>query len=318
MDPYEGQPVFKVLEENMSPRRFELRMGQDPGTPPLVQGQFPLGGELSKQLHMTGPVNTFIFDIMDRAFRFGLYKQFKDAGLPGTMAAEFSNRHMIDYSLRFLSPDMRRLGHGLFTFFPWMVGNLMLHVPNMMENPRMYALEAAIRNWVNSNYNSYGNDPRRLSSALTYAYATPAWSYRGHQWWVLPELPAYAYERLLKRIADHPITAPENLLNFFLYRTRFGSTYATAKNLGAMKRKEEASLPEWLFGIPAGAAGAPVPGAISETLWGLPPIRKGWETAHEALHDPRAWSDEFWVLLNLMIRAEEAQMRQGTLKLVKE
>ena len=89
-----------------------------------------------------GPFSTLTFDIFDNACRMTLFEQFLKKGVTPIEAARFTNLYLIDYALKSMPYETRRLGYAIFPFFAWTYGNHVVHIPDMVMHPRWYAITA--------------------------------------------------------------------------------------------------------------------------------------------------------------------------------
>ena len=111
--------------------------------------------------HWQGPMNSFIFDIMDTAVKMGTYEHFLNMGASPEYAAELTHLHTIDYAMRWMNPQLKAWGHALFPFFAWSAGNTMLHIPYALIDPRRYAIMREAENAVNH----YMGSPKQTSDS---------------------------------------------------------------------------------------------------------------------------------------------------------
>jgi hypothetical protein len=209
---------------------------------------------------------------------------------------------MIDYSARMLNPEFKRLGFAMFPFFAWHMGNGMLHVPNMLQNPRMYTLMASIEGMANDQFSPYqGLPPSQIPRALSYAVATPFTDHDGYQRWLMPELPHEPYKRLMENWMTNPLNpfhiGAENF-RFVVGRTRFANALYRATNITLRKRMEHESAWDTMLGSEARQ------GYAEDLMWGLAPYREGVRIMLESLEDPNAWNDSAFIAMSMLMRNE--------------
>ena len=255
-DPLSNKPVYRRVMEMM--------------------GDVPKKNWVEKVQTAQGPFTTLIFDVVDKATRLALYDQFKELGVAGPMAANMANHFMIDYSARFLSPQARMWGHFMFPFFGWRIGNAMVHVPNMLQNPSLYALESEIRDTWNRHQSQTLalGDQEAWAKILTYSYATPfTIGDEGYNAFVMPQLPWYPYLRMAEAArSENPLVS---LSAPAAQAVRWNRWYNVLMDLADERRRHE--LREHPENVLMGTASKQ--GLFEEWLWGFRPWEKMIRTA---------------------------------------
>jgi len=150
---------------------------------------------LSMMRRGVGPWDHIIFDIFDKSNRLALFDQYTKLGLPPRSAADSANHFMVDYSMRWMNPKLKQSGYVLAPFFGWRISNMAIHMPYMLENPRMYAGWRHLAEWINEQYDG---DPHPYHTGMmAHAVITP-WteSGSGNQLWSFPNVPWQPVEDL--------------------------------------------------------------------------------------------------------------------------
>lgn len=249
-----------------------------------------------------GPFSGFVFDVVDRGMKMALYEDYRMRGLTPRKAAELVNLYMIDYSARMLNPNVKRIGYAMFPFFSWHVGNALLHIPNILQNPQMYSLIRTAERFMNRAYSPYsGFPPDQVPALLANAVATPFTDRNGYQNWVMPDIPGQAHLNLMTNIMKNPLN-PFHITNetarFVLTRSRVGNILYNAMNPYERQRLSNEDIFSYMFGD------ADRPGYVDETLWGLMPMREFVKLGVEATTNPVAWDDMKYIALNMFMRTE--------------
>ena len=263
-----------------------------------------------------GMFSGFLFDVIDRSVKLAMFQHGLEKGLTPQAAASLTNYYMIDYAAKAFNPSARRIGYSMMPFFAWTAGNAMLHFPNILKNPRNYALTQTIMNWWNSQYSPYAGMPtEKIPSALQMAFAVPsldqmAWGLRGtelgqnnEQTWLFPELPWGSHLRALQEAAKNPF----NLQHLMATTARFagGKSYLSdllydAYNVTRKKAEEGATISDVLFGTDN------QPGVIAKQTWGFAPYkglaeagRDAWSELVDVMDKPEPWSADHHILKTL-------------------
>lgn len=254
-----------------------------------------------------GPFTTMVFDVFDRALKMAKYEELRAAGIPGQQAADMVNHFLIDYSCRMLNPEVKRWGYTVMPFFAWNVGNGMLHIPNMIKNPRMYSLIRTAENFVNSQYSPYANLPQdRKPEAIAYAMATPWSDSNGYTRWLFPELPQDAWERLLRNLGKNPTNINHlraQLWRFVLSRNRIAEQLYDAMNITKWKKLQDESTMDNIVGD------VDKPGQMEDLFWGFGPYWQSLNIGIRSMTDPGAWKDLPWVVPNMFMKVESVDPR---------
>lgn len=247
-----------------------------------------------------GPFSAFVFDIVDRGMKMALYEEYRMKGLTPRAAANLANHKMIDYSARMLNPKFKQAGYTLFPFFSWHVGNALLHIPNILQNPRMYSLIKTAERFMNNAYSPYaGFPPDMIPTLLANAVASPDVDSHGAQHFWRPELPGDAHLNLIKNVMKNPLnpfTTSDEVARFVLTRSRYAQIMRSAFSSSERKKLENQSVFETMFGD------MDRPGYVDETLWGLVPMKDFVRLGIEAMVNPDAWSDAKYIGLNMFMR----------------
>ncbi len=211
------------------------------------------------------PIQTLTFGILDKAIKTSLYKEMISKGLSPTMAADWTNHFLIDYSAKNLNPKLKRLGHALFPFFGWRIGNALLHIPNALENPGKYILLNYIRDYMSDSLFHSNPYPREyVPEALTEAIFLPMRYSTGQQVLAFPDLPQDPWFKLTRRVFQNPtnpLAMRAELANFLISRSRVGELiYDAIEN---RNRIDKESFWDNLVGTPKR------PGYIQNLTWGV-------------------------------------------------
>lgn len=212
-DGIEKDPFYKLAEENalfsfkghesMLPPHERIAAWMEPQR---AQDWFRLQKIWSGVKNGTGPFDVIQFDIADRAAKLTLFKKYIKMGFTPHQAAETTNRWMVDYSLRWMNPTMKKWGYVLDPFFAWHFNNIMMHVPNAAVNPKNYALFDHFRRYVTEH--TLGVDPyaAHYPEFLTeYAMATEMENPRtGQRDWVFPDPPWNAPIQVIEDVFGDP------------------------------------------------------------------------------------------------------------------
>lgn len=243
------------------------------------------------------PVQTLTFGVLDKAVKTAFYKQMLEKGLPPTMAADWTNHFLIDYSARNLNPRLRMYGHALMPYFGWRVGNAMLHIPNALENPGKYIMMNYVRDYLSDSImhtNPY--DREKMPAALTEAIFLPMRYATGNQAVAFPDFPQDPYFRLVKRsVIDHPTNPLQwqaEAARFMFSRSRLSNMlYRAFVN---KKQIDKESFWDTFYGKGNRS------GYLQDTLWGLSPAAR----MAESLWDPERWQDIGPDLLGFLMRVQ--------------
>lgn len=249
-----------------------------------------------------GPFSGLVFDVVDRGMKMALYEKFRMRGLTPRKAVELVNLHMIDYSARMLNPNVKRIGYALFPFFSWHVGNAMLHIPNILQNPRMYSMIKTAENFMNHAYSPYaGFPPDQVPAMLAHAVATPNTDRNGYQEWIMPEIPGQAHLNLLSNVMKNPFNpfyVSNEVARFVITRSRIGNLLYNAINPYERNKLRSQDIFSYMLGD------ADRPGYIDETMWGLSGPKEFVKLGIESLTNPDAWSDAKYIAMNMFMRTE--------------
>lgn len=237
-----------------------------------------------------GFASTMIFDVMDRGAKMALYEELLEQGVQPNMAADWVNYFLIDYSAKNLNPEARKWGYAVAPFFAWKIQNMLLHVPNMIENPARYAMVNYFRHYVPDKVfhsNPYANS--KMPDAIASTMAMPLQDTEGNQLYLSMDMPWDQYVNLFNRTIltnpTDPVAWRGDIWRFIAQRTRMGQSLREAFNPFDYKRIRNESLFESFFGD------ATHDGLIDETFWGtLPLVKKGMSFAY-ALLNPMAWKN---------------------------
>lgn len=278
---FRGEDQFRSVVDNVKRSMTPKKFGQD---------------ILSK-----GPFTTVIFDVMDRATKMALYEQLLERGLPGRMAASWVNHYLIDYTAKNLDPSFKKHAHAVMPFVSWNIQNAMLHIPNMIENPRKYAMIGYLRNylpstiWKSNPFFAGNKTPEVLADAMF----IPHRDSKGNQTAVYLDLPWDKYIKLMNNsIVKYP-TDPwiwrSELVKFLVNKTYYSNILREALDPVAKKREEKETLKEKVFGTPTR------PGLLEESFWGIYPTSKSLYKAVDSVTTDGSWSDFTPAILDLIV-----------------
>jgi hypothetical protein len=284
---FRGEDQFRTVMENVKKSM----------TPLALDASLP-GKLLSK-----GPFTTVIFDVMDRAGKMALYEQLVEKGLTPRMAADWTNYYLIDYTSKNLDPDFKKFASALMPFVSWNVQNALLHIPNMIENPRKYAMIYYLRHYLpntvwKSNTTFAGSEvPEALADAVP---LPPRFGdSQGNQTFVHLDLPWDKYIRLANNTI---IKSPTNMLlwktelaRFLLNKTYYAGLLKDAMDPTSRKRLEKQTLSESLFGTEKRG------GIVQDALWGIYPLSKNLSRAANTWMEIGSWKDMSPAVVDLII-----------------
>lgn len=254
-----------------------------------------------------GPFSGLVFDVVDRGMKMALYEKYRMRGLTPRKAVELVNLHMIDYSARMLNPNVKRMGYALFPFFSWHVGNAMLHIPNILQNPRMYSMIKTAERFMNHAYSPYsGFPPDQVPAMLAHAVATPSTDRNGYQNWAMLEIPGQAHINLMSNVMKNPFNplyVSNEVARFVLTRSRMGNLLYNTMNPYERNKLRDQDIFSYMFGD------ADRPGYLDETLWGLGGPKEFVKLGIESLTNPDAWNDAKYIAMNMFMRMEPMDLK---------
>ena len=282
-----GKSVDQIIEGSMKPRSSQT-MAYLKGTGQSV-------------------VQTITFGVLDKAVKTSLYKQMLEKGLPPSMAADWVNHFLIDYSARNLAPNLKRMGHAVMPYFGWRIGNALLHIPNALENPGKYLLVNHIRNYLSDSLmHTNPHDREHMPDALAEAIFLPwSMSQNGQQRVDFLDLPQDPYFRLVKQtVLEHPNNPMQwnaALARFLISHSRLGTwAYQAMVN---KKRLDKETFFDTMFGTGDRS------GYLKEVGWGLVPMGRLGRDLAESMWDPSVWSNIGPDLLGLLTRVNNVDYR---------
>ena len=239
-----------------------------------------------------------LFDVIDRAVKTAMGMELMDMGLSPRQAAEITNYHLIDYAARAFIPEMRRKGYALMPFFAWTAGNALLHFPNILKNPRTYALQHTMAGWWNAQYAPfYGSGAEETPDILSHALAVPqtpgedgisSWFYQNRpegQTWLFPELPGGPQLRLMRDIMQNPLNPTYVASKVLKYGT--GRSYWSDLLYNAYGVRNKLTSSQGPLDIITGTPGHP--GLISQSTWGLRPYKDAFVALLNVYDDETAF-----------------------------
>lgn len=111
-----------------------------------VLGARGAAGAVFKDFRLRGgPGSKMTFDILDQAVKQSKFEELLEQGIPAHHAADMANYHLIDYSLRWMHPNVRNWAYTIFPFFAWKIGNWALHPAQFLQRPGRYMLYNHLR-----------------------------------------------------------------------------------------------------------------------------------------------------------------------------
>jgi hypothetical protein len=237
----------------------------------------------------TGPFDHLIFGVLDDAVKLERYQAFRKAGLTPRQATDATLNALVDYSLRWMHPTTRRYGYTLFPFFAWHVSNTMFHLPNVLHNPRWYAIMNHFREALTEQYT--GLPASMTPAALADAVATPYTDAQGNRTWVAMHTPWDSQFKVLRNIAAKPgvqTTALETakFLTDRMWNVPFRWPFGAAMDPIARRRME--AMSSWDM----------AKDTLKEASWGVSP----WVDMVRAMFDSGAWGPAG---INLFQRTEQ-------------
>lgn len=111
------------------------------------------------------------WEMADKWSRMTLYRQAKEMGFSALDAAKMVRNALVDYQMSNTSARTKMFGNIIFPFFPWWIGNLQIHIPQMLTEPRFYVVANHIMNMLN--WYASGNFRDDNPAGFTNAIALP-------------------------------------------------------------------------------------------------------------------------------------------------
>jgi len=235
-----------------------------------------------------GIASTLVFDVLDRGVKITLFDQLLKQGIPPNMAANWVNYFLIDYSARNLNPNAKSFGYAAFPFFSWKVQNMLLHIPNMIQNPSKYVMAQFMRNYVTDNMlDTKEYDREHLPEALAKTMPIPySFDNRGNQSRVMIDFPWDQWVHLFQTTAGknlNPLSWRADLYRYFLVRSRLSQEFREAMNPYQMKKVREETLWESMI--------SPQTSWLTSDLWSLDKPAAQLLRLGKSVLDPYRWKD---------------------------
>ena len=234
------------------------------GVTPRKVGE-TLGQALAKAMWMSHASETALFDLFDMIQRMSLTRKFKRMGMGPHDAADMVNYHMIDYSMRDFTPELRKLGYMAFPFFAWDMGNWRLHPAQMLRDPRPYRVIAHMMNDTSDYFSE--QDP---APSLRDAIALPLHNKEGYQEFIHPDLPSALVTNPARTMMDNPLDSAAVLTTPAVYvKNKLWTPYKEALELTSDETKRRLKKYGWggyVMGTPTRS------GVVENTLWGAGPL----------------------------------------------
>lgn len=108
------------------------------------------------------------WEVADKNIRLAMYEQALEIGMNKVQAADYVRDALIDYQMSWHDARLKMYANAIFPFYSWWIGNLRLHLPNMLQEPRMYVIANHVANMANwyavGNYRE--DNPDGFSSAI--------------------------------------------------------------------------------------------------------------------------------------------------------
>lgn len=108
------------------------------------------------------------WEFADKNLRLAMYEQALEMGMNKVQAADFVRNALIDYQMSWHNARLKMYMNAIFPFYSWWIGNLRFHLPNMLQEPRMYVIANHVANLANwYAVNNYRDDnPDGFQSAI--------------------------------------------------------------------------------------------------------------------------------------------------------
>ena len=252
-----------------------------------------------------GPFTTLIFDVMDRAAKMAFYEQLLEQGVPGRQAATWVNYYMIDYTGKNLNPNFRKNATAVMPFVSWNIQNALLHIPEMINNPRRYAMVNYLKNYlpqtVLKNNVRTPSEGSKQAELLADAMITPYKDSKNNNTAVYLDPPWEKYIRLWNNSIKNP-TSPglvtSELIKFIANKTYWAHLIKLAMDPAERRReeiKEKLPIQERMLGNDRHK------GLLEETFWGFAPTVKTFRKAVQSVSEDGSWADFTPAILNLVI-----------------
>lgn len=213
-----NEPVKSGLMSSWFPNQNTVVMGRemDPGKLLgwLWEGREP---ELTR---------AFTWDFMDKNLRLTLYEQGLELGMPKFEAAKFARNAMVDYQVNWLNAKARSLMNLMVIFPGWWMGNLALHTPNMLTNPRLYVVMNHIQDLVNqyTTGESMEENPYGLQKAMALPQLPGSLS-KDPLYWDL-QLPWSSQQMVANQMIEAMTTNPYVPSSDLDFLTRLSNSYS--------------------------------------------------------------------------------------------
>lgn len=110
----------------------------------------------------------FTWEVTDKQLRLAMYEQALEMGMKKIDAARFARNALVDYQMSWHNPRTKQWANMIIPFYPWFVGNLRLHIPSMVLEPRVYLIAnhiANLANWYGSGHYREDN-PERVGMSV--------------------------------------------------------------------------------------------------------------------------------------------------------
>ena len=249
-----------------------------------------------------GAFGSLIFDVMDRATKMTVYKKFSDMGAPARQAADWTNHYLIDYTGKNLDPNFRKMMHSLFPFVSWRIGNALLHIPEMIENPRKYATIYYLRDYfadyVLESNPFIGSD---YPEALAYTMPLPTYDANGNQIFVDGGLPWETDMKLINKAIlknpVNPVLTTTELAKYVADHSFYGGMLRDAMTPNRMKELKKENIFETMF-APSNPKRHP---EFYNLYWGIAPAGHGLIKALSSAVNEKEWRDFTPFLINYMV-----------------
>jgi len=246
-----------------------------------------------------GPGSKVTFDIMDQAVKQAKFEEMLEQGIPAHHAADLANHYLIDYSLRWMNPNLRNTAYAIFPFFAWKIGNWAVHPTQFLERPGRYMVWNHLREAVTNFFT--GDQSGEYYDALTEMAAggmiipleDPV---TGNQMVFDLALPSDSIFAPFRRMSqEHPFEWPVEFTRYFMGNI-WDMPYRWLAQTDNQRRYEitqQIAQQGWQEWLKTGVFGTPEQeGWASSLTWGIQP----WKDLGGLMIDPSKWQNwDFYI-----------------------
>gem|GEM_PF-4329880 len=241
-----------------------------------------------------GPGSKITFDLLDQAVKQAKFEELLENGVAAHHAADLANYHLIDYSLRWMHPDMRNTAYAIFPFFAWKIGNWALHPAQFLQRPGRYMLFNHLREAATGYFtgNLDGSYHDALSEMVAGGMIIPMQDPEtGNQMvldWAMPWDSIFAPFRRLSQ--ESPAEWPQEFMRYFagnVWDIPY-KWFVQSDNQRRYEITEDMARKGWANWAKETFVGTPdKEGLLSALSWGVQP----WKDVGGLMTDPSKWQN---------------------------